>query len=124
MSNKIYPGEYIIITFHRRPDTGLPDNMEGLCARVQEVYDDGRVSVDLLYHYALLGVAPHVELHPGEYEPVTLKSYGVTVCRTGYVSGILAPNENQAKEVVDLFITADEVNWSNDWPSSDAEVEG
>lgn len=124
MSNKINPGEYIIITFHRRPDTGLPDNMEGLCAQVKEVYDDGRVSADLLYHYALLGVAPHVELHPGEYERVTLKRYCVTVCRTGYVSGILATSETQAKNVVDLFITDAEVSWSNDWPASDAEAEG
>jgi len=123
MANEIHPGDYILITRHRRPETALSDNLEGLCARVQEAYIDGCVSADMLYHNPDLGVESQARLYPGEYEPVTLKSFGVTVCRTGYVPGILAASEDQAKKVADMFVTDDGVSWSDDWPASDAEVE-
>ena len=123
MLKKFKPGVFILITRHRHPKTELPDNLEGLCARVVVAHEDGSVSVDMLYHNVHLGVAPHVELYPDEYEPVTLKRYGVTVCRTGYVPDILAASEEQAKKVVDMFVTDDDVSWSDDWPASDAELE-
>jgi hypothetical protein len=124
MSNRVKPGDYILITRHRHQKTGLPDNLEGLSAQVLEAHDDGRVSADMLFYNRHLGVAQHVALGPEEYEPATLKRFGVTVCRTGYVPGIPAVSEDQAKKVVDLFITDGDVNWSEDWPASDAEVEG
>jgi hypothetical protein len=124
MSNRIKPGDYILITRHRHPETGLADNLEGLCAHVVKAYADGCVTADMLFYNRHLGIERHVKLHPREYEPATLKNYGVTVCRTGYVPGIPAVNENQAKKIVDLFITHDDVSWSDDWPASDAEVNG
>jgi hypothetical protein len=123
MNGKIQKGDIINIICHRPYAGAPPDAYEGLNAEVQRVHPDGSVHARLLYHNALFGVAEFIDLVPNTFAKVTLRPYGVTVGRTGYVPGVMAADESQAMRIVNTFIVDDDVSWSDDWPASDAEKE-
>jgi hypothetical protein len=122
-AGQVQKGDIITITCHRPYAGAPPDACEGLSAEVREVYPNGSAYVRLLYHNALFGIEEFANLAPNTFAKAAPRPYGVTVCRTGFVPGVMAVDEAQAMRVVNTFIVDADVSWSEDWPASDAEIE-
>lgn len=104
------------------PDPENPGNTyDGLAAEVLNVYPDGSVRAEILYPSADYGIPQYVTLRPDAYRPVVLHPFDVTVTRFGFVDGVLAVDAAHAKATVDRSIAYDDVDWSEDWPATDAQ---
>lgn len=104
------------------PDPKNPGNtFDGLAAKVLEIHPDGAIRAEIIYPSEDYGIPQYVILRPGTYRPAVLHSFDVTVTRYGYVDGILATNATQAMAAVNRSIGYDDVDWSEDWPATDAQ---
>ena len=121
MTQIVKPGDTIEILQYCPDPEDSAYTYDGLPAKVLEVHEDGSVRVELICSSEFLGIGEYATLQPGSFRPAALYLYDVTVTRTGVVEGVLAANGANAMRLVDLFIKYDDVNWSEDWPATDAE---
>lgn len=104
------------------PNPENPSNtFDGLAAKVLESRPDGSIRAEIIYPTEDYGIPQYVTLRPGAFRPAVLHSFDVTVTRYGYVDGILATNATQAMAAVNRSIGYDDVDWSDDWPATDAQ---
>ena len=118
MTMKHEVGDAVLIT--DAAASGLPDHYQELCGKIIQCKEQGAVLVELLYQNYYHNVQD-VVLAPSSFKRITLTPFDVTVSRTGYVPGIMAVSEEQAIKIADMFITTDDVNWSEDWCATDAQ---
>lgn len=104
------------------PNPENPGNkFDGLAAKVLDIHPDGSVRAEIMYPAADYGILRYVTLQPGAFRPAALHSFDVTVTRTGFVDGVLATNAAQVMAAVDRSFAYDDVDWSDDWPATDAQ---